>query len=416
MKRLVNRGPLLVLLSLTMLFSAAGSVQEPGKSPLLPTDMPAPDPQGSNPKLGDAERTLLAAFDKYEVVGISAAHGKKDLDDFILHLIRNPAFPDKVNVVEVECGNSLYQPTLDRYIAGADVPSSEIGQVWRNTTQPMCGVSGFYEELFPLVRRINQTLPPGKEIRVLAGDPPIDWSKVKSGRDFAQGQFLNRDVSIASVMEKEVLSKHRRALMLFGTAHLFHQEGTAVGIYEKDYPGVTLVIADHTGFGNWTLLAKYNDEFEARMASWPVPSLVQEMKGTWLADLLDMTYNTGNVFFGVADSGKLPEGPAPAKGTFSDIPAEAGARFSKMVDAYLYLGPRDLLLNEPTPAEIVLDKDYTAELHRRAAIMGGGPITDQADPGRVSDRDSNPFFYDPGELQKLMQPFGSNSPQSGKEN
>jgi hypothetical protein len=48
--------------------------------------------------------------------------------------------------------------------------------------------------------------------------------------------------------------------------------------------------------------------------------------------------------------------------------------------------------------------------------MGGGPITDQADPGRVSDRDSNPFFYDPGELQKLMQPFGSNSPQSGKEN
>jgi len=174
MKRLVNRGPLLVLLSLTMLFSAAGSVQEPGKSPLPlqgPTDMPAPDPQGSNPKPGDAERTLLAAFDKYEVVGISAAHGNKDLDDFILHLIRNPAFPDKVNVVEVECGNSLYQPTIDRYMAGADMPSSEIRQVWRNTTQPMCGVSGFYEELFPL-RRINQTLPPGKKIRVLAGAPP----------------------------------------------------------------------------------------------------------------------------------------------------------------------------------------------------------------------------------------------------
>jgi hypothetical protein len=419
MKRLVNRAPLLVLLSLTMLLSAPGSAQEPGKSPLPlqgPTDMPAPNPQGSNPKAGDAERTLLAAFDKYEVVGISAAHGSKDLDDFILHLIRNPAFPDKVNVVEVECGNSLYQPTLDRYIAGADVPSSEIRQVWRNTTQPMCGVSGFYEELFPLVRRLNQKLPPARKIRVLAGDPPIDWSKVKSGRDFAQGQFLNRDVSIAAVMEKEVLSKHRKALMLFGTAHLFHQEGTAVGIYEKDYPGVTLVIADHTGFGNWTPLAKYNDEFEARMVSWPVPSLVLEMKRTWLADLLDMTYNTGDVFFGVADSGKLPAGPAPAKGTFSEVPAEAGAKFSKMADAYLYLGPRDLLLNEPTPAEVVLDKDYMAELHRRAAIMGGGPIAEQADPGKVSDRDSNPFFYDPGELQKLVQPFGSNSPPSGKEN
>ncbi|MGA3347492.1 MAG: hypothetical protein ABSC33_00640 [Candidatus Sulfotelmatobacter sp.] len=65
---------------------------------------------------------------------MGAAHGNKDLDDFILHLIRNPAFPDKVNVIAVECGNSLYQPILDRYIAGANVPLPEVRQVWRNTT------------------------------------------------------------------------------------------------------------------------------------------------------------------------------------------------------------------------------------------------------------------------------------------
>ncbi|MGC2163910.1 MAG: hypothetical protein WA634_18555 [Silvibacterium sp.] len=418
MRRLVNRVPFLALMSLAMLFGAAASAQELAQGPLPvqgTTDMQPPNPKGGNPKPEDAERALLAAFDKYEVVGISAAHGNKDLDDFILHLIRNPAFPSKVNVVVVECGNSLYQPTLDRYIAGADVPLSEVRQVWRNTTQPMCGVSGFYEEFFPLIRRLNQTLPPGKKIRVLAADPPIDWSKVKTGRDFGHGQFLNRDPSIAAVMEKEVLSKHRKALMLFGTAHLFHEEGTAVGIYEKDYPGVTLVIADHTGFGNWTPLAKYNDEFEARMASWPVPSLVQEMKGTWLADLLDMTYSSGNITFGVTDGGKLPAGPAKPKGTFAKVPVEAGGKFSEMVDAYLYLGPRDLLLNEPTPAEIFLDKDYMTELRRRAAIMGGGPITDEANPEKVSDRDSNPFFYDPDELQKLM-PLGGNSPLQSKEN
>jgi hypothetical protein len=418
MKRLVNRAPFLVLLSLAMLFSAAGSAQEPGKSqmPLEGTiQMQAPNPKGANPKPADAERAVLAAFDKYEVVGMSAAHGNKDLDDFILHLIRNPAFPSKINVVAVECGNSLYQPTLDRYIAGDDLPLSEVRQVWRNTTQPMCGVSGFYEELFPLVRRINQTLPPEKKLRVLAGDPPIDWSKVKTAQDFGRGQFLARDISIASVMEKEVLSKHRKALMLFGTAHLFHEENTAVGLYEKDHPGVTLVIADHTGFGNWTPLEKYNDQFEARMASWPVPSLVQEVKGTWLADLLDMTFSTGNVIFGVADGGKLPGGPAKPKGTFSEPLPEADFKFSKMVDAYLYFGPRDLLLNEATPSEIVLDKDYMAELQRRAAIVGEGPIADQTNPKNISDRDSNPFFYDPGELRKLMQPLGANSPLPGKE-
>ncbi|GAC1658824.1 MAG: hypothetical protein NVS9B15_20810 [Acidobacteriaceae bacterium] len=164
---------------------------------------------------------------------MSAAHGNKDLDDFLLHLIRNPAFPSKVNVVVVECGNSLYQPVLDRYIAGSDVPLREVRQVWRNTTQPMCGMSGFYEELFPLVRRINQTLPAEKKLRVVAGDPPIDWSKVITAQDFGRGKFLERDISIASVMEKEVLSKHRKALMLFGTAHLLHQGNTAVGLYEK---------------------------------------------------------------------------------------------------------------------------------------------------------------------------------------
>ena len=404
MKRLVPPGAFLVLLFLTMLFTVASPAQEPGKA-MLPLQGPiedqVPSPKGADPKPGNAERTLLAAFDRYEVVGMSAAHGNKDLEDFILHLIRNPALPSRVNVIAVECGNALYQPTLDRYIAGDNVPLPEVRKVWRNTTQTMCGLSGFYEEFFPLVRRINQALPPEKKMRVLACDPPIDWSNIKSPADYGRGQYLRRDVSIASVMEKEVLSKHRKALMLFGTAHLYHVGNTAVGLYEKDYPGVTLVIAEHTGFGNWSPLEKYNSGFESRMSAWPVPSLVPEIQGTWLADLLDRTHSTGNIFFGVPDSGKLPTGPSPAKGTFSGTPEEAEAPLSKMVDAYLYLGPRDSLLNEPVPAEILLDRDYMAELQRRTAITGGGPMGDLADPRRIVERDSNPFFYDPDELNNL---------------
>ena len=79
----------------------------------------------------------------------------------------------------------------------------------------MCGMSGFFEQVFPLVRAINQKLPPAKRLRVLAADPPIDWDQVKNFQDHSK--FVNRDASIASVIEKEVLSKHRKALMLFGT-------------------------------------------------------------------------------------------------------------------------------------------------------------------------------------------------------
>ena len=72
---------------------------------------------------------ILAAFDKYQVVGMPEAHGMKDVDDFIFSLIRNPAFSEQVNDIAVECGNSLYQPVLDRYISGEDVPFTEVREV-----------------------------------------------------------------------------------------------------------------------------------------------------------------------------------------------------------------------------------------------------------------------------------------------
>jgi hypothetical protein len=384
---------------LTLVFTQAPSAQERGKSPMNVqemTEVQPPNPKGSEPKPEDATKAILAAFDKYEVVGMTAAHGYKDLDDFILNLIRNPQLPGKINDIAVECGNSLYQPILDRYIAGDDMPLDEVRQVWRNTTQPMCSVSAFYEQLFPLVRRINQKLPPGKKLRMLAGDPPIDWAKVKSNEDYMQ--FMDRDVTITAVMKNEVLSKHRKALMLFGVGHLYHHSGdplgfrSAVELYEKDYPGVTLVIAEHRGFGGETPFAKYNDEFESRMVSWPVPSLVQEMTGTWLADLLDKTYSSGNFF-------KIRPGGKP-------VPLQTKNKFSKMADAYLYLGPRDSLLKETHPAETFLNKEYMAELQRRAAIIGTGPITDQANPEKLSDRDYNPFVYDG--MQQEMHFFGPN--------
>jgi len=315
-----------------------------------------------DPKPEDATQAILAAFDKYEVVAMDAAHGNKDLDDFILHLLRDPAFLTTVNDIVVECGNSLYQPILDRYIAGQDVALSDARQAWRNTTQLMCSVSGFYETLFPLVRRINQKLSPERRLRVLAADPPIDWSKVKNQSDI----MLDRDRSAASVMEKEVLSKHRKALMLLGTLHLFHSNSsspirvqTAVERYEKNYPGATLVIADQIVFYDPADLAKFNGrELETRMTAWPVPSLVQNIQGTWLADV-NKTY------------------------------------FSEMVDAYLYLGPSDLLLAEPRPAEILFNKEYMAELQRRAEIIGVDPLKDLVNPNTLSDSNFSPFLYNP---------------------
>jgi len=184
---------------------------------------------------------------------------------------------------------------LDRYIDGDNVPLSEVEQAWRDTTVTMCSVSGFYEILFPLVRRINQRLSPGARLHVLAGDPPLDWSKVKDQSEV----MLDRDANVASVMEREVLAKHRKALMLFGTMHLFHSNKlpaprgleSAVARYEVNYPGVTFVIGTLIVSRN-PIPPSVSDEMIERMASWPVPSLVQNLKGTWLAGVDEYYFST----------------------------------------------------------------------------------------------------------------------------
>ena len=327
---------------------------------------------------------ILSAFDRYEVVGMSEAHGNKDVDDFILALIRNPAFPDKVNDIAVECGNSLYQPILDRYIGGEDVPFTEVRKVWRNTTQPMCSTSGFFEEFFPLVRAINLRRSPASRLRVLAGDPPIDWDQVKTYEDFLR--FADRNGSIASVMKTQVLSKHRKALMLFGIAHLMHGvTSSAVTIYEKEYPNVTFIISN---LGEDTNLP---DSTFNSFGSWPIPSLAVA-KGTWLGAL-----DLAHVF------------PSPVRfddhcNIHSDFPQERP--MADMVDAFIYLGSQDLRLQEPMPADIALDHDYMAEMLRRSKLARYPLLTKPTLEGFYQDivnGADKPLFARVPDLQPLIQ-------------
>ena len=334
-------------------------------------------PAGSEPFPEPAAAAILAAFDKYEIVAMPEAHGMKDIDDFILSLLRNPAFPDKVNDIAVECGNSLYQPVLDRYIAGEDVPFTEVRKVWRNTTQAMCGSSGFFEQLFPLVRAINQKLPAGRRLRMLAGDSPVEWDKVTSLQDAPQ-KYFDRDGSIASVMENEVLSKHRKALMLFGTFHLMHGAArSAVGAYEKAYPDVTFVISDLLTF-DANLPGVPRNPF----AAWPVPSLAKA-KGTWVGAL-----DIGHFFPPLI---RLDKDCNVVNG----FPKDVQKPMAELVDAFLYLGPPDLALTEQMPADIALDADYRKEVRRRLTLTGPPgmlAMTEKERDEEIIKRAEHPLF------------------------
>src|SRR5215467_546741 len=242
----------------------------------------------------------------------------------------------------------LYQPVLDRYIAGEDVPLTEVLKVWRNTTQSMCGQSGFFEQFFPLIRAINQKLPTTKRLRVLAGDPPIDWDKVKTVEEAIK--FVDREASIASVMEKEVLSKHRKALMLFGTFHLVHEiDDSAVSAYEKDYPHLTFVIS-HLG----TYDTDRPDASISSFALWPNPSIAVT-KGTWLGALLLSDVFPPGIMIDPDRNVQIALFPPR-------LQKQAQKPLEHFIDAFLYLGPQEFQMKELMPADIALDADYMTEL------------------------------------------------------
>ena len=339
----------IVRLAWIMLLSVMAALQAASQTQHTKLTAQEPTPKPAIP-------TILTTFDRYEVVGMPAGHGMKDVDDFVLALIRDPRFPVKVNDIAVECGNSLYQPVLDRYIAGEDVPFTEARKVWRNTTQPMCSYSGFYEQLFPLIRAINQKLPTTQRLRVLACDPPIDWDKVKTSEE--ANKFVERDASIASVMEKEVLSKHRKALMLFGTFHMVHGiDDSAVSSYEKDYPNRTFVLSDLSVYDTNRPAASISP-----FALWPYPSIALT-KGTWLGALLLTDIFPPGIM--VTPDCKAQLALFPPR-----LQRQAEKPLEHYIDAFLYLGPQEFRLKESLPANIVVDASYLTEVRRREFLAG----------------------------------------------
>ena len=340
-----------LLAVLTALVPHASKEQVTSRRPVSNSQASVPEP---------ALPAILKIFDTFEVVGMPAAHGQKDVDDFILSLIRDPRFSESVNDIVVECGNVRYQPILDRYIIGDDVPFNEVQHVWRDTTQPMCGESAFFEQLYPLVRVLNEHLPVTRRLRIVAADPPIDWSKVQTLKDITP--FFDRDGSIASVMEKEVLSKNRKALMLFGVFHLLHGsgpgQGDAVTMYERRYPGKTFVISD---LGYYSTNGEPLTENSAALGTWP--SLLR----------------TKNNRLGTLGLGSFLPTPLTTDEDCNVVDAFAGKSnklVSDLLDAFLYLGPQSLQLQEPIPADIALDHAYRTEWLRRLRASGlPGPST-----------------------------------------
>jgi hypothetical protein len=271
----------------------------------------------------DATAGVLDAFRLHRLVAVGDAHGNEQGEAFQLALIRDPRFPAVVNDILVESGNSRYQELVDRYVRGEDVAPATLQRVWLDTTQQQVA-SLEPSEIVVAVRRLNAALPPERRLRVLLGEPPIDWARIHTDADLRKWEaepLADRDRFAVDLIRREVLARNRRVLALYGAGHFFRR------VINQSI--ITLLEDEQTkAFTIWTNAAVEMATMQADIAGWPVPSLTH-VRGTLLGQ--------ANIAEYFGPSGK-------------DIPQQWRAPMEDQFDAVLYVGPLSTIrLGRPRP-------------------------------------------------------------------
>jgi hypothetical protein len=326
------------------LVAAPGSTQQVAPKPAVPVD-PIP--------------AILDAFRVHEIVAIGDAHGSAQAQDFLKSLVRDPRFAATVNDIVVEFGNARYQELVDRYVTGDDIPLDSLRRVWQNTT--IANEIPVDEEFFRAVREVNVALPPARKLRVLLGDPPIDWTEVRERADHYRWLAL-RDSYPAALIQLEVLARGRRALVVYGQLH-FQRQNVMFNLNMNDWRVQTIVsLLERATPARVFTIWNADDALAAiqpDVGSWPAPSLAT-LRGTTI---------------GNADAAAFV--PALARFEFRgdtrvEVPREQwrSLRSEDQLDAVLYLGPRSTIRQVPLNAAVCRDPNYIEERLRRIAVTG----------------------------------------------
>jgi hypothetical protein len=331
--------------------------------------------RAADPVVRPALDGIFAAFDTHPLVGLGDLHELANEEAFYATVVRDPRFAATVGNVVAEFGASQHQNILDRYVAGEDVPYREISKVWRNTVAWTPTVTGVgYQTFFAQVRAVNLSLPPGRRIRVLLSEPPIDWSAIHT-KDAWQRIYDERDPHVAAVIVREILDRGKKALVIYGTGHFFSfpwpstmpappgGNVTLHEIVERTHPGAFYLITPYAGYEKPGCAAALEAEMK-----WPKEVLIAPVRGTSLEGALMKPECMSETMRGVD--------PLP--------PADEVARLEKRFyeidlgvagDALLYLGPAAELMRASSDPTIWLDLDYRKELVRRIEVKGFKPIS-----------------------------------------
>jgi hypothetical protein len=341
-------GTSLKSIQLAFVLLAAASVGAQSPVPVPPT------PVEPITAILDVSRT-------HEIVALSDPHGNVQMQAFLLSLIRDARLPAAVNDIVIETLSSRYQDAIDRFVRVDDIPRNALRKAWEENTVPGTGTQ--VEEMLRAVRAVNASLGSDRRLRVIAGDPPIDWDNITSPQDHRHWIEV-RDSYPPDLIRRQVLDRGRRALVVYGQGHL--QRRQIVSNYDMStWQAQTIVsLLEHDAgarvFNVWTLLDR-NAELPEGIARWRVPSLAI-MQGTTLG-----AADFGRYSRGLGDGTRF----AVRNGQLVPLPREEWKtmRMEDQFNALLYLGAPSSMTDEPMPAALCQDAQFVKTRLERLALF-----------------------------------------------
>jgi hypothetical protein len=304
-------------------------------------------------RVRDATAVVAEALRSHSLVFISEHHWSVPVHDQLRRIIADPEVGRLVQDIVVEFGNPLYQGVIDRYVAGEHVPLDSLRLAWRNTTQLLAWDSPLYERFYETVRAINATRAPDRRLRLIAGDPPIDWSRTHRAEDIPR-TYGFRDIETVGIIEREVLARGRRAIVIIGEEHVIRTTDQAPNAPAKPLERQSLGEALHARHPGTVFLIGTVVGESSRLARavrhWPNGSMAR-ITGTALG-LADVAIRRRDTTAASA----IP--PAPP----------GSLRLQDLFDALLYAGPVDEDL-EPRGATYREEPGYEREIRRRIEIL-----------------------------------------------
>ena len=335
---------------------------------------------------------ILDALRSHDVVALcDGGHGCEQAYAFRVALIHDPRFAELGCDIVVESGNSRHQATMDRFIRGEDIPDDILRDTWQDTTQPHdVWDRPVFAGLFREVRNLNARLPESRRLRVLLGDPPIDWSAISSRDDYTNAiRNLDRDACAVEIIQREVLAKRRRALVIYGGMHFLRRNPywtfPDVAQAERSFrepPNTIVSLLERQGakvYSIWTTVHTDLTSLQDSVATWPVPSLAR-IAGTVLGAASFRAYYPHTMF-------SIHDGAVHAV----QVDPVRSSSMQEQFNAILYLGPPRNLTWSQVPVSTSAKAEYATMRANRLRLAGMEQL--------MADRRGDPGEAEPGAVK-----------------